>query len=551
MKPYAALYERLSKEESGSEESASIRHQKELLETYAKSHGYPDFRHFTDDGYSGTSLRRPAIQALMEEIKKGRVSAVIVRDLSRLGRNYLETGQLTEEFFPRHHVRFLALMEEVDLKEKNDAELSPLINLINDWYSRELSRKTRLAAHQLQQQGRRQSRRAVYGYLPDPDRPYEWIPDPVAGLMVRRILRLLLEGETLTNIAGILNEESLPAPQEYARTLGVRKGMNPRNPYPPWKPVTILRILQDPQYSGTKVLRRIRNNYGHGIRLPEEEWIRFPGSHEPLIREENLRVVRDRHSRYKPQAPHPFLSLTSPPPLFRCAECGLLLYPGRWAINKPALEEPSNGCPAPRLALPMPVTEGVVAMLTELVFSSLEDRESLCRSLTRMREENEETVNNACRLRLEQLKAHRRRVLEQCERLYEASAAGTVDEALIRPLSDLYEEELKRLDREARTVRKRMGKECPPVTEPELRRIILSLIFAFVDTLWFHRDPEGTPQRTRTYPVEVELRVDLPGPLPPSFTRDGYTLNFTWKLPGTGEDAASVLRRLAEDMLIL
>lgn len=209
MSRYVALYERVSVEDTDPGDSSSIRHQKELLENYAKSHGYTNYRHFTDDGYTGRNFDRPAFQKMLSEIEEGNVVAVIVRDLSRLGRNYLETGKYTEEVFPEHNVRFLALANDVDIIDKSDATLSPFFNVINEWYSRELSRKVTTTYRIKQQMGQRSFPIPMYGYRQDPADPLIWRIDPPAAMVVRKIFRMALEGMSNLDIARVRLMEPL------------------------------------------------------------------------------------------------------------------------------------------------------------------------------------------------------------------------------------------------------------------------------------------------------------------------------------------------------
>ena len=220
MIPYAALYERLSKEDDTDGESASIAHQKEVLETYATHHGYPRFRHFTDDGYSGRNFDRPGFQEMLEEIQKGHIEAVIVRDLSRLGRNYLETGHYMEEVFPQHRVRFIALMNDVDMTQKTDAVMAPFYNLMNDWYSRDLSRRATVSRRLRQKNGLRDAKKPLYGYRQDPNEPRQWVIDPVAAGTIRMIYRMALEGMSAPEISKALEEAHILRIGVYARSIG-------------------------------------------------------------------------------------------------------------------------------------------------------------------------------------------------------------------------------------------------------------------------------------------------------------------------------------------
>jgi len=291
----AALYIRLSRDDGDGGDSNSVVSQRALLTAYAQQD--PDivsFREFTDDGYTGTDLNRPAFQAMMDEINRGTLNCVIVKDLSRLGRNYIELGRLTEIVFPQKQVRFIALNDGIDsarVAHPSSSILVPFKNLLNDEYSRDISTKIRSALDVRRKNGAFIGAFASYGYVKDPSNPSRLVIDPEPAAIVRRIFALYLSGTGKHTIARILNGEGVPSPAAY-------KQMKQPNYQPPngggvslWSFSSVDRILKNRIYTGEMVqgkTKMLSHRIHTPIRQDESDWIIVSGTHEAIVSKETF-----------------------------------------------------------------------------------------------------------------------------------------------------------------------------------------------------------------------------------------------------------------------
>ena len=209
----AALYCRLSRDDNMDSESNSIQNQRKILQKAAKDKGYTDTIFFVDDGITGTTMKRPGFQKMIAAIEAGYISAVFVKDLSRLGRNYIEVGKLTEEFFPEHDIRLVAVSDNIDTAE-GESELAPIRNLFNEWYARDISKKRRIS-NKIKGNAGEPMGQPPYGYIKDPGNPKRWIVDNEAAQVVRRIYSMTLEGYGTAQIATQLERDEILTPRAY------------------------------------------------------------------------------------------------------------------------------------------------------------------------------------------------------------------------------------------------------------------------------------------------------------------------------------------------
>lgn len=250
-----ALYERLSRDDDQTGDSNSIVNQKKYLESYAHQKGYTNCQHYTDDGWSGGNFERPAWKQLIADIEAGKVAHVIVKDMSRAGRDYLQTGFYTEVFFRQHHVHFVAIANSVDSDDQNSNEFAPFLNIMNEWYLRDLSRKQKTAIRVKGESGKPTTNCAIYGYKKMPGDKYSWYIDEEAAAVVRRIFRLTIEGNGPYDIARILYDDKVETPAVYAakQGRGVWKSKEEfPNPYN-WSGYIVGQILSKPEYMGHTV----------------------------------------------------------------------------------------------------------------------------------------------------------------------------------------------------------------------------------------------------------------------------------------------------------
>ena len=226
----AFLYERLSRDDNMDGESYSIGNQKKLLTKVAKEKGYTNLVHFFDDGISGVTMDRPGFADMIQQLEQGKAAAVFVKDLSRLGRNYIEVGRLTEEFFPNHDIRLVAVSDNIDTDE-GENELAPIRNLFNEWYARDISKKRRIS-NKIKGNAGEPMGQPPYGYIKDPENPKRWIVDEEAARVVRRIYRMTLEGVGTEQIAAKLEEDGILTPRAYWHSCGGRRRFGGNTPDP-------------------------------------------------------------------------------------------------------------------------------------------------------------------------------------------------------------------------------------------------------------------------------------------------------------------------------
>ena len=320
----AALYCRLSRDDNMDSESNSIQNQRKILQKAAKDKGYTDTVFFVDDGITGTTMKRPGFQKMLTAIEAGYISAVFVKDLSRLGRNYIEVGKLTEEFFPLHDIRLVAVSDGVDSDEGED-DFTPFKNIMNEYYAKDISKKRRIVNKMKGNAGVPLSP-PPYGYIKNPDDPRFWVVEPEAAEVVRRIYRMALEGYGLAEIAARLAADGVVNPTYYWRSRGTSRGGSKSTVEPTkWGHTTVKKILTLQEYCGDvinfksysksyKMKRRIEN--------PEENRAIFLNVHEAIIDRQTWEKVQALQKGTRRKKP----TVTQEPSVFsgllKCPECG-------------------------------------------------------------------------------------------------------------------------------------------------------------------------------------------------------------------------------------
>ena len=321
---FTALYERLSRDDELIGESNSIKNQKQLLENYAHKNGYSPIRHFTDDGVSGTTFEREGFQAMIAEVEAGNVSAVIVKDMSRFGLDYLKVGFYTEVMFKEKGVRFIAINNGIDSANQQDSDFTPFLNIMNEWYARDASRKIQAVFKSRMQDGKRVSPSVPYGYLRSPEDKQKLIIDEEPAAVVRRIYQMVIEGKGVTAIADILTAEKVLIPSAYAKIHcpenNHSKGFT--NPYL-WSATAVSYILEKQEYMGHTVLgKTVSVSYKTKKRRKAEpdELMIFKNTHPAIVDEETWYLAQKlRKTVRKPsydRPPHPLTGLVY------CADCG-------------------------------------------------------------------------------------------------------------------------------------------------------------------------------------------------------------------------------------
>ncbi|MBR6109951.1 MAG: recombinase family protein [Clostridia bacterium] len=322
-----ALYCRLSQDDGREGESNSISNQKEILQAYAKKNGLLHPKFFVDDGYSGTTFDRPAFREMEAMAENGEIATIVVKDLSRFGRNYLEVGQYLEIKYPTLGIRFIAIQDNVDSESNTGTELMPFSNIFNEWHAATTSKKVRAVWASKAAQGKRVSHIIPYGYVRDEKDIEKWHIDPEAAEVVKRIYDLCLSGKGPSQIARILEADRIPTPSEHFISIG----RNPCSkvtaiPYN-WSGDCVADILDNRVYTGCAVnhkTTRVSYKVHKMIYHPEEEYQIIPNMQEPIIPEETwLRVHELRSHKHRPTK-YGFTSIFSG--LVFCADCGKKLY---------------------------------------------------------------------------------------------------------------------------------------------------------------------------------------------------------------------------------
>ena len=321
-----ALYSRLSvgDEDRDGGESNSIQNQRKILQKAAKDKGYTDTIFFVDDGITGTTMKRPGFQKMLTAIEAGYISAVFVKDLSRLGRNYIEVGKLTEEFFPLHDIRLVAVSDGVDSDEGED-DFTPFKNIMNEYYAKDISKKRRIVNKMKGNAGVPLSP-PPYGYIKNPDDPRFWVVEPEAAEVVRRIYRVALEGYGLAEIAARLAADGVVNPTYYWRSRGTSRGGSKSTVEPTkWGHTTVKKILTLQEYCGDVInFKSYSKSYKMKKRIenPEENRAIFLNVHEAIIDRQTWEKVQALQKGTRRKKP----TVTQEPSVFsgllKCPECG-------------------------------------------------------------------------------------------------------------------------------------------------------------------------------------------------------------------------------------
>jgi len=338
-----ALYERLSRDDELMGESNSIVNQKSYLESYAAQHGFSNCVHYTDDGWSGGNFDRPAWKRLVADIEAGTVGAVLVKDMSRIGRDYLQTGYFTEVLFRKHDVRFIAVANSVDSDDPGSNEFTPFMNIMNEWYLRDQSRKMRTAVQIKGMSGKPLTTNVPYGYKKDPEDSNHWIIDEEAAAVIRHIFHLSIEGHGPYAIAAILTREKIESPSYYLaqRHCGtLQSKIDPAHKYD-WQGTTVLNMLGRQEYMGHTVnFRTHKPSYKSKKVIPNdpENWVIFKNTHDPIVDPETWQLAQHvKGTKHRIDTTGLANPLTG---LVYCADCGEKMYNSR---NRKNINDDSAG----------------------------------------------------------------------------------------------------------------------------------------------------------------------------------------------------------------
>ena len=301
----AFIYPRLSRDDNLEGESYSISNQKKLLTKMAKDMGYTNIVTFVDDGVSGVTMDRPGFNEMMRQLEEGKASALFVKDLSRLGRNYIEVGRLMEEFFPEHDIRLVAVSDNIDTAE-GENEMAPIRNLFNEWYARDISKKRRIS-NKIKGNAGEPLGQPPYGYIKDPDNPKHWIIEEEAASTIRRIFSMTLDGLGPEQIAAQLERDGVLTPRAYWQQRGVKRpGKGDLDRPTKWGKTTIMQMLSIQEYCGDILnFKTYSKSYKNKKRIDNdrENWLVFKDVHEPIIDRVIWEQIREKRGKIRKRKP--------------------------------------------------------------------------------------------------------------------------------------------------------------------------------------------------------------------------------------------------------
>ena len=446
----AALYCRLSRDDNMDSESNSIQNQRKILQKAAKDKGYTDTIFFVDDGITGTTMKRPGFQKMLTAIEAGYISAVFVKDLSRLGRNYIEVGKLTEEFFPLHDIRLVAVSDGVDSDEGED-DFTPFKNIMNEYYAKDISKKRRIVNKMKGNAGVPLSP-PPYGYIKNPDDPRFWVVEPEAAEVVRRIYCMALEGYGLAEIAARLAADGVVNPTYYWRSRGTSRGGSKSTVEPTkWGHTTVKKILTLQEYCGDVInFKSYSKSYKMKKRIenPEENRAIFLNVHEAIIDRQTWEKVQALQKGTRRKKP----TVTQEPSVFsgllKCPECGGNLNfhfnQNNHDIKFFSCQNHNSGyrkCSKTHY-IRLDFLEQVVLYEVKRLacFASEYENDFIKAMIGRSAKVAENTALRKQR-ELDALTARDRELDMLFERLYEDNVAGKIDDARFAKMSKRYEQE--------------------------------------------------------------------------------------------------------------
>lgn len=466
-KKITALYERLSRDDEQFGDSISIINQKEMLETYAAQHGYTNICHYTDDGYSGGTFERPGWKRMMEDIESGKVSTVIAKDMSRIGRNYLEVGYYTEVVFKQKDIHFIAIANGVDSDNQASSEFAPFLNIMNEWYLRDCSKKIRAVKQSIGNSGKHLAVFPVFGYKLDPEDKHKWIVDPEAAEVVRYIFRLCVEGHGTMEIARILQREKVETPSYYMAKQGLgqyKYRLEQLRPYD-WSSNIVKIILTRLEYLGYTVnFKTTSKSYKErkNIINPPEKWAVFEGTQEPIIDIETWQLVQ---RLVETPRRNDTLGYSNPlTGLVFCADCGAKMYNhrARPCTDKSGHKNPSYDsyeCSTYKLSVrktqtvcyshyigTKPLRELILFTIKTVSQYAIANKKDF---ISRVREASKIQQDNTAKEMKRKLNKDKKRFEELnslYKKLYESYALGKIPEEKFDMLSAGYEKEQKELE---------------------------------------------------------------------------------------------------------
>jgi site-specific DNA recombinase len=451
-----ALYCRLSRDDELQGDSNSIKNQKTILQKYADDNGFTNTEFFVDDGYSGTNFDRPDWQRLISLVEEGRIGTIIVKDMSRLGRDYLKVGYYTEVLFPGSDIRFIAINNNVDSANQQDSDFTPFLNIINEWYAKDTSKKIRAVFKSKGESGKPLCTNPPYGYIKDPEDKTRWIVDEEAAKVVREAFRLCMQGYGPSQIAKEFTRRRIMNPTAHARKNGINIPDNRGHDDDyVWRGSTIVHMLSRQEYLGHTVnFKTYRKSYKQKKQMKNDpsEWMIFKNTHEAIIEESVFEVVqriRDGRRRLTPMGEMPLLS-----GMMFCADCGNKLYQVRgrgWEHEKEyfvcaTYRKIKGGCSSHQIRNAV-VEELLLDGIRRVTAFARECEEDFVEMVTKKtRSELDKSMRDS-RRESEQAQARIAKLDEIIQRLYEDNIEGKISDERFAKMTANYEAEQQALEK--------------------------------------------------------------------------------------------------------
>ena len=451
-----ALYCRLSRDDELQGDSNSIKNQKAILQKYADDNGFTNTQFFVDDGYSGTNFNRPDWLRLIGMVDEGLVGTIIVKDMSRLGRDYLQVGMYTEIKFPNADVRFIAINNGVDSENVQDSDFTPFLNIINEWYAKDTSKKIRAVFKAKGEAGKPLCTNPPYGYVKDPEDKNHWIVDPEAAEIVKEAFRLCVQGYGVAQIASIFTKRKLPNPTAYAKSKGRNVPDNRDTVHEDyhWGNSTISHMLTRQEYLGHLVnFKTYRKSYKNKKiqKNDPENWQIFENCHEAIIDQETFDIVqriRDGRRRLTPMGEMPMLS-----GMLFCADCGAKLYQVRhrgWEHDKEhfvcaTYRKVKGGCSSHQIRNVV-VEEILLSELQRITAFAREHEDEFLEMVTKKSLAELNKSQREGKRELEQAMQRISKLDKIIQRLYEDNVEGKISDERFAKMSSNYEAEQEQLE---------------------------------------------------------------------------------------------------------
>ena len=523
---WTALYCRLSCDDDLQGDSNSIRNQKMLLKQYADEHKLRNVRFYVDDGYSGSNFDRPDFQRMIRDIDEGKVSTVIVKDMSRFGRDHILVGYYTKYYFAEADVRFIAVYDQVDSETNPDDDITPFKNILNEMYAKDCSKKIKAVMKAKGNAGKHLATHPPLGYKKDPNDKEKWVIDERGAETVREIFSLCMNGYGPTQIARILTERKIDTPVVYFHKHGLPTPAKLREDSEIWDQKSVARILENVEYTGCTVnFKTYKKSYKSKkrIKLPQEDWLIFENTQEVIIDRQTFDSVQKiRQCKRRPSRMGEMSSLSG---MVYCADCGKRMYLCRCTTMKQAeyfncstyRKKKKNLCTSHQITV-----KAVETLLLDDLKRTLRFAQSQKEEFLRMLEENSEVkTKQEIKENLRELSAAEERIkaLDKIiQSLYEDKVAGILSEERYLKLSDTYETEQADLTEKAQTLKAEIEKDkkekdeildflCLVEKYSSIEELTPEIIRSFVDKIIIHEKRKENGH----YRQEVEIVYNFIG----------------------------------------